>query len=134
MRLNRVNRDKDPDNVDALNRKGCLFVKMKQYKEAIEVYDMAISINSKKANVYHNKGIALKHLNRNKEALQYLKLATDLGEHCILSFTAKGEVEQLLGRGPEALASFKQAKRLLGDPLATKGLSEGNMEYIKKSL
>jgi tetratricopeptide (TPR) repeat protein len=85
MRLNRMNRilEKDPDNVDALNKKGCLFVKMQHYKEAIEVYDMAISINNKKANVYHNKGIALKHLNRKKEALQYFKLATDLDERCI---------------------------------------------------
>jgi hypothetical protein len=32
------------------------------------------------------------------------------------------------------MASFKQANRLLDDPLATKGLSEGNMEYIKKSV
>jgi hypothetical protein len=41
-----------------------------------------------------------------------------------LGFAAKAEVEQLLGRGPEALASLKQAKRLLDDPLATNSLSE----------
>jgi tetratricopeptide (TPR) repeat protein len=67
-----VNRilDKDPDNVDALNKKGCLLDDMKKHKEAIKVYDKAISINDKKANVYHNKGIALVNLKRNKEALQ----------------------------------------------------------------
>jgi Tfp pilus assembly protein PilF len=43
---------------------------MKKHKEAIKVYDKAISINDKKANVYHNKGIALVNLKRNKEALQ----------------------------------------------------------------
>jgi tetratricopeptide (TPR) repeat protein len=48
---------------------------MKKHKEAIKVWDKAISINNKKANVNYNKGIALKHLNRNEESLQCFKLA-----------------------------------------------------------
>jgi hypothetical protein len=40
----------------------------------------------------------------------------------------------LLGRGPEALASLRQANKLLDDPLATKSLSESHVKYIKKSV
>jgi tetratricopeptide (TPR) repeat protein len=97
------------------------------------VYDKAISIDDKMADLYHYKGITLMNLKRNEEALQCFKMATDLDERLILSYAAKAEVEQLLGRGPEALASLKQANRLLDDPLATKSLSESQVKYIKKS-
>jgi hypothetical protein len=40
----------------------------------------------------------------------------------------------LLGKRLDALVLLKQANRLFDDPLATKRLSEDQVEYIKKSV
>jgi tetratricopeptide (TPR) repeat protein len=117
-----------------LNNKGSLLNNMRQYEEAIKVFDKAISINDNKADLYNNKGIALMNLNRNEKALQCFTRATDLDKHFILAFANKAQVEQWLDKDPEALVSLKQAISLLDVPHATMSLNESEVKYIQQSV
>ena len=57
---------------------GCAFYELKQYKEAIDAHDHAISLEPSYAAAYYNKALALNALKRYKDATVALKKAIEL--------------------------------------------------------
>lgn len=58
-----------PHAVTARLNLASLLIDLKRYDEAILISDEAILIDPKDANIYTNKGLALKNLGRNEEAI-----------------------------------------------------------------
>jgi len=90
--------------------------------DALSLFDQALQLAPKVAEILINKGVCLVRLNRAQEALdcfnQYLALKPDSGEGWINKGAALGE----LGNHREALVCFMEAKRL-GLPQADRAIA-----------
>jgi Flp pilus assembly protein TadD len=58
----------DPNNVDAINGKGCIQISMGNYKKAIPFFDRGLKIDPGNIQLLMNKGFALEELGELEKA------------------------------------------------------------------
>ncbi|SRR6266567_2447403 len=63
------------------SEEGKTLLDLKRYEEALAAYNQAIRLDPNDAGAYHNKGIALEHLEKKQEAQQANNRARQLGYH-----------------------------------------------------
>jgi tetratricopeptide (TPR) repeat protein len=95
--------------VNELNNEGYTLAREGKFDEAIELYDRAITLDSKVAVVWHNRGGALDQLSRFEEVLASYDTALDIDSSAAPTWNNRGLVLRQLGRYDEALESYKQA-------------------------
>jgi len=98
-----------PNQFDALQLLGVLFVQIKKYSQAVEFLSKALEINPNHAGAYSNRGIALKELKRFDEALANYDQAIAINAGYLDAYSNRGNVLQELKRFDEALNSYDQA-------------------------
>lgn len=68
----------DPKNVNVLNNKGIVLIKLGKYKESIFYFEKALSIKSNSVGALYNEGKALDGLQRHNEAMIYYAKASSI--------------------------------------------------------
>ena len=99
--------ESQPDNFDAIQLLGALFLGRKKYEHALTFFEKAEKINERQANLFVNKGIALKALGKLKDALLSFNKALEIDEKNFDAYYNKGNLFRLLGRLEEARSSYE---------------------------
>jgi tetratricopeptide (TPR) repeat protein len=60
----------DASSAEALDTKGFIFYKLGKFKEALELFEKSILINSASSDVWNHKGEVLLKLSRKTEAME----------------------------------------------------------------
>jgi len=115
--------------VDALLGKGNCHYRLKQYQNALDCYDQALSINPKDDRVWDSKGCMLDDMHRYQEAQSNLEQALALNPQSPEHHFNIGLVFQHLQQFNEAKKSFKKAIEL--KPNYTKAIKALDMLKIK---
>ncbi|MBA7671318.1 hypothetical protein ES703_79474 [subsurface metagenome] len=89
--------------------RGNSYFHREQYEKAIEFYDMALSIDSKIVEAWHNRGFALDELTRYEEAVESYDKAIEINPDYRSAWHNKGVGLERLGRNEEALESYDKA-------------------------
>ena len=82
--------------IDAKNR-------AEKYKEAIKIFDEAIKLNLKNANIYHNRGAAKLHLGQHIDAIDDYNQAIELKSDEALFYSNRGITKSHLGQHADAI-------------------------------
>lgn len=82
------------------------------YKEAIKVFDEAINLNFKNANIYHNRGAAKSHLGWHADAIDDYNKAIDLKPYNALFYSNRGITKSHLGQHTDAINDCDEAIKL----------------------
>jgi len=98
-----------PNQFDALQLLGVLFVQIKKYSQAVELLSKALEVNPNHAGAYNNRGNALKELKRFDEALASYDEAIAIDPSHVGAHSNRGIVLKELKRFDEALASYDEA-------------------------
>jgi predicted O-linked N-acetylglucosamine transferase (SPINDLY family) len=123
---------RQPNNIAAINERGCVFAEMKQYESAVASFERALMLNRQYAEAYVNKGNVYSELKRHVEALaeydKALALKPDLAE----VWLGSGNACRALRRYDEAITAYEKA--LAFNPNLTEAwLGYGNILYMLKS-
>jgi tetratricopeptide (TPR) repeat protein/S1-C subfamily serine protease len=102
---------KDAKETDWLNYGNQLW-RLFYYKDAVEAFDQAISINPNLAIAYYARGLALRDWGKYQEALASFDLATQKNDKLYEAWREKSRMLLVLQRNDEALASINQAIKL----------------------
>ena len=120
-----------PNNIVAINERGCALAEMKQYDLALASFERALTLNPQYAEAYVNKGNAYSELQRFGEALveydKALALKPDLAE----GWLGRGNACRENRMQSEALTAFQKALAL-NPKLAEAWLGQGNLFYSLK--
>jgi tetratricopeptide (TPR) repeat protein len=95
-----------PDSLLALNGKGSLLGRLKQYEKALPCLDRAIAANPNIFATHFNRALALQNLKKLDEALAGYDAALGLRPDHLEAATNRGIVLHTLDRLEEALAAF----------------------------
>jgi len=80
----------NPNHADTLHLLGCLKKQKKEYPQAIQLIEKAISISPKIAQYYYNLGLACFHVSRIQQAIDVWKKTIDLDPDCIDAYANIG--------------------------------------------
>jgi tetratricopeptide (TPR) repeat protein len=89
--------------------------KLGNFKDAIELYDLAISIDPQNDYILTNKGVALTKINQLNEALEIFKTVQIIKPADYLSICNEGVALYLLGQFEEAILAFNRALEINSD-------------------
>ena len=117
--------------------RGAIFLKRKDYQEALEAYKQAILLDHNDALAYSGKSEALFRLERYKEALDASNQAISLDSNLAAAWKNKGNALGRLKRYEDALAAYEQALHI--DPNYTlawhgKGNALGDLKRDEDAL
>lgn len=104
--------DNNPNQVDALNLMGIISAQSKNFENAINFIERAISKNSKNPSSYYNRGLALHELGHIEEALRDFKNAIKLNPKYTAAFNSEGNAFLDMKDINSAISSFKRALAL----------------------
>jgi len=103
----------DPNQPNALNNLGVVFLGLNRPAEALIRFDSAITIQANYAEAYSNRGNALKDLNRPKDALESYDYAISINPVYAKAHSNRGNILKVLNRLNEALESYNRAISLM---------------------
>lgn len=105
--------------------------KMGKYKEAIKVFDEAIQLNLKSANIYHNRGVAKSHLGQYIDAIDDYNKAIELKPDAALFYSNRGIVKSDSGQHVDAIDDCDKAIKLNpNEPIAynNRGIAKSRLD------
>lgn len=94
--------------IDVLNSLGSIFLKSKRYKEAVELFHKAITIDPNYAYLYKGLGSALLNLERKDEAIKAYYQAIIIDPEYTHAFNSLGNALLDVGRENEAFEMYKK--------------------------
>ena len=103
----------DPDQPNALNNLGVIFLGLNLPEEALIRFDGAIKFQKNYVEAYSNRGNALKDLNRLEEALLSYDFAISINSSYAKAHSNRGNVLKDLNRLNEAILSYDIAINLM---------------------
>ena len=89
--------------------------KNEKYKEAVKIFDEAIKLNLKNANIYHNRGAAKSHLGQHIDAVDDYNQAIELKSDEALFYSNRGITKSHLGQHADAINDCNKAIKLNPD-------------------
>jgi tetratricopeptide (TPR) repeat protein len=98
----------DEKNATAYNRLGILYAKQKQYKEAIECFEIGSGIEPNAASL-HNAGLIYYELEKYEQAALMFAQSIELEGDAIVHYTALAKTELKLGNRLKAIESLEAA-------------------------
>jgi len=119
-----------PLSAEALYNRGTLRNLRSQYADALRDFDQAIALGLDLAELHHNRGIALYHLQQPLQALACVDRALQKvqGDLAATMHNTRGYMLQSLQRMHEARQSYQAAVAILPDlPLAQLNLGLANL-------
>ncbi len=99
-------------NAAAYTQKGLAHCSLKQFNEALVIFEYSIHLDPNFAPAYSNKGMALCGLRRYSEALVAIERAIDLDSKLSFAHIYKSFALQGLGRSYEAEEAYRKALQL----------------------
>lgn len=117
-----------PNHIEALRLSGMLEIQTGRYQEAVDLFDRAIAIDQSNANIYSNRGVALKNLKFFEAALDSYDQAIRVNPNYSEAHNNRGNLLHKMKRLAEALFSFDEAIRLKAD-YAEPHYNRGNVLY-----
>lgn len=111
--------ERDPSNADLWLYKGVVLDKRSRYREAIEAYDRALSINPEMERAYLFKALAYKELGNTQQYVANLEKAGRDASRIIASQVLRSSFDRLkAGQPSAAIESARRAIRLGADACA----------------
>ncbi len=101
----------DKRNAPAYNRLGILYSRQKEYKDAIECFEIASSIQPSAPSL-HNLGLIYYETENYEKAAAAFEAALKLEDNLAARHIAYAKVQEKLGNGPQMIASLTQAVEL----------------------
>ena len=118
----------DPNNVDALSRKGYfLGYDLGQYDEAIQLYDKALAIDPNNTSTLYDKAFTLRESGEHQEAIETFDKALAIDPNDTYLLNGKAAVLADLGRYDEALVYYDKALAI--DPMDTQSLRDKGLTF-----
>jgi tetratricopeptide (TPR) repeat protein len=99
----------NPDDVQMLDRLGCIYIKLKRYNDVIEISKRIIKIDPDNYSAWYDLGYAYKELNRFNEAIEVFKKAVEIDHDNDMAWTNLGISYSRLKKFDEAIETFKKA-------------------------
>lgn len=96
----------------SINHEGCLLSDLNKHEEAIEKYNLVLSLNPNYIPSLYNKGIAYHSLEKHSEAIQVFEEVIKLDPTHILSLHNKAIDLYLLGNFEESIKAFDEVLRI----------------------
>jgi tetratricopeptide (TPR) repeat protein len=116
---------------------GVAYDQLKDYKNSVDFYDEAISLNSNNADAYYNKGTVLLNLRRYEEAVKCYDEAIGLKPDYATAHGNKGTALYRLGRYEDAIGCYDEIIRLKPDDAyahINKGLALSMLGSIEEAI
>ena len=133
-----------PENADALNLLGLIFLQKKNHAKSIELVQKAISINPSRADYFYNLGIALSEIGEWKQALRAYTIAADLDHSYAEPYVNMGVIfqkhkiydsaKQMFEKAIERKVDFFDAFYNLGNLCYEMGDENGAIENLRKAI
>jgi tetratricopeptide (TPR) repeat protein len=101
----------DQKNAPAYNHLGILYSRQREYKDAIECFEIASSINAS-ATTLHNLGLVYYETENYEKALVALENALELDDNFAARRIAYAKVLEKLNRSDEAIKSMEEAIKM----------------------
>jgi len=102
----------NPRQVDALNLLGIINAQSRNFEDAINIMGRAISIDSKNASSYYNRGLALHELGRIEEALMDYRKATKINSKYANAYNGQGNAYLDMKDVKLAIESYEKALQI----------------------
>ena len=99
----------NPENAEALVKRGDILHHLRRYDDAVHSYNRALKIQPRDKDALNRRGNALLELNRHEEALESYDSALEIAPHNAALLFNRGNVLQQLGRLDEALENYDRA-------------------------
>jgi tetratricopeptide (TPR) repeat protein len=88
--------------------RGLCYGNRKRYEEALKDFSQVITLKPDKANAYFFRALTYKHLDRYEEGLKDINQAIELNPKDHHAYYLKGEICQLSGLIPDAIAAYRK--------------------------
>lgn len=130
----------EPDNVDALLKKGEALSYLGRYEEELQNYDRVLAIEPDNVDALFNKGGALLDLGKYEEAIEYFDRVLASEPDAVDALNNKGVASYYIPRKEEAKKYFDEALRIDSDnDEASKNshlvsLSDGDILYARSPM
>ncbi|HEX9679074.1 MAG TPA: tetratricopeptide repeat protein [Candidatus Saccharimonadales bacterium] len=113
----------DEKNAAAYNRLGILYAKQKEFKDAIECFEIASSIESNPSSL-HNLGLIYYETHSYEKAAQAFENALELEGGLAARYVAYAKVQEKLGKVKRMLEALEQAVEAEPNPQTYKLLAD----------
>ena len=126
-----------PENSDIFHLLGIIFLKEKNYKEAINLIKKSINLNKDNYSAFNNLGTCHSNLGNHDESLKNYDKAIKLKPNYAQAYNNKGVILKNLGRIDEAIESYNKAIKLkpgYHDPINNLGFIFQLQKDYKKAL
>ncbi len=129
VRMERLNEAirRAPGYIPAYHYRAMLALQSKDYRTAVSDLDHVLSVNTRAANSWLNRGVAKRHLQDYEGAIQDLTRAIEIDSTVRMAFHHRGVVYAGLGKKAESLADFDRAVALAPDdptPIDDRGITK----------
>ncbi len=105
----------DPEDFQARNNLGALFVALGRYPASIREYEEAIRLQPGKAEILSNLGIAWAQLGKTDKAMELFEQALARDPECVQAYNNRAGVLLRLGRPEEAIADYRRVVAIKPD-------------------
>ena len=99
----------NPENTEALVKRGDILQRLRRYDDAVHCYDRALKIQTGDKNALNRRGNAFLELNRHEDALESYDRALEIAPDNAALLFNRGNVLQQIGRLDEALENYGRA-------------------------
>lgn len=113
----------DEKNAAAYNRLGILYAKQKEYRDAIECFEIASSIEAN-ASSLHNLGLIYYETHNYEKAAQAFENALDIEDNLAARHVAYAKVQEKLGKVKRMLEALEKASEVEPNPQTYKLLAD----------
>lgn len=113
----------DEKNAAAYNRLGILYAKQKEYRDAIECFEISSSIEAS-ASSLHNLGLIYYETNSYEKAAQAFENALELEDNLAARHIAYAKVQEKLGKTRKMLEALERAIEVEPNPQTYKLLAD----------
>jgi tetratricopeptide (TPR) repeat protein len=113
----------DEKNAAAYNRLGILYAKQKEYRDAIECFEIASSIEVS-ASSLHNLGLIYYETHNYEKAAQAFENALEIEDNLAARYIAYAKVQEKLGKAKRMLEALERASEIEPNPQTYKLLAD----------
>ena len=120
----------DPENEDALYRRGIAYDNIEDHENAVKDFTTALKYASKDPYVYNARAISYKNMEKYKPAVKDLTKGIELAKKDKVKaalYLNRAQIHKLLNNNDKALSDFKKVKALvMGGPMFMNAITEIN--------
>ncbi|KAL0212419.1 hypothetical protein RCL1_006045 [Eukaryota sp. TZLM3-RCL] len=109
----------DPNNAQLYYEKGCLLSKMEEYEDAVDCFDIALSLSPRFLDAYYQKGICFEWMSRYEDALDAYESAVAIDPTCYYTHGGRARALFCLSRYNDAILACNQAIKYNSKDLLT---------------